>query len=275
METYCQIATDLENDLSGLRDISDKFPEQIEYATGRCKLALDHLHELVLKKGFPDKKSEILFFKKIKPSVCSKIIYYQAVFDLESIRMELDTKSVRKYFRREQKRILKYMKDHKVKVQYYRCGHCHLDEKYFLRDNKEIPLEVKDSHSLMDENFFSWHDHTFSTIMANEMLLEYIKNEMKKLDHSQGDNLPQSNLKWTGNKIDVQELLYAIYFDGSVNDGKATIKELAESFEWMFNIELQEHIYGTPEQLVKRADPVKYLTHLMTILKRRIYNKLR
>ena len=207
METYCQITTDLENDLSGLGEISDKFPEQIEYATGRCKLALDHLHELVLKKGFPDKKTEILFSKKIKPSVRSKLIYYQAVFDLESIRMELDTKSVRKYFRREQKRILKYMKDHKVKVQYYRCGHCHLDEKYFLRDNKEIPLEVKDSHSLMGEDFFSWHDHTFSTIMANEMLLDYIKNEMKKLEHSQGQNLLQSKFKWTGNKIDVQEPL--------------------------------------------------------------------
>ena len=275
MEAYCQIAADLKDDLSGLGEISDKFPEQIEYAIGRCKLALDHMRRLVLEKGFPDKKSEILFFKEIKPSVASKLIYYQAVFDLESIRMELDTESVRKYFRRLQKRILRYMKSNKTNVQYYRCGHRHFDEKYFLRDKSEIPLEVKDSHSLLDENFFSWHDHTFSTIMANEMLLEYIKNEMKKLDHCQGDNLPQSNLKWTGNKIDLQELLYAIYFDGSVNDGKATIKELAEAFEWMFNIELQEHIYGTPEQLVKRADPVKYLTHLLTILKRRINNKLR
>ncbi len=51
METYCQIATDLENELSGIGEISDKFPVQIEYATGRCKLALDRLHGQVLKNG--------------------------------------------------------------------------------------------------------------------------------------------------------------------------------------------------------------------------------
>lgn len=99
---------------------------------------------------------------------------------MESIRLELDKKGLRKYYQSELKNISKYMKKQKVKVQYYRCGHSHLDEKYFLQDNKEIPMEVKDSHSMMDENSFTWHDHTFSTIMANEMLIKYIKKEIEK-----------------------------------------------------------------------------------------------
>ncbi len=50
--------------------------------------------------------------------------------------------------------------------------------------------------------------------MANEMLLQYIKNEMEKLDHPERIDLPKSTLKWTGSKIDAYELLYSIYLAG-------------------------------------------------------------
>ncbi len=274
METYCQIATDLEDELSGLGEISENFPEQIEYATGRCKLAVDRLHKRVLQTGFPDKESEIIFFKKIKPSVCSKLIFYQAVFEIESARLKIDAKGLKKYFQKELKKVLKYMKKHEVKVQYHRCDHSYLDEKYFLRDNNEIPLEVKDSHAVMDENFFTWKDHTFSTIMASEMLIAYIRNEMEKLDNPSGQILPRSKATWTGNKIDLQELSYALYLDGSVNHGKATIIDITRALELAFNVELEKDIYKTQKQLMERANPVKYLTHLAEMLRRRIFNKL-
>ena len=72
------------------------------------------------------------------------------------------------------------MELHHMKVQYYRCGFKHLDEPYFLRDNSEIPLELKDSHQLRDEEFFTWHDHTFSIIMANDMLADCIREKRSK-----------------------------------------------------------------------------------------------
>ncbi|MDX9882646.1 MAG: RteC domain-containing protein [Prolixibacteraceae bacterium] len=275
MKTYCQIATELEHELSGIGENPEEFPKQIDFAVGCCKLALDRLHDLVIKKGFPDKASEIMFFKKIKPSVCSKLIYYQTVFDIESVRLELDQKSLRKYFQRELKKIQKYMKKQQIKVQYYRCGHSHLDEKYFLRDAKEIPLELKDSQAMMAEDFFTWHDHTFSVIMSNEMLIEYIKDEMEKLDHPQGQNFPKLKLRWTGDKIDLQELIYSLYLEGSVNHGKATIIDIAKAFEWIFNIDLQKNIYKTQDQLLKRSDPVKYLARLIDVLRRRINIKLK
>lgn len=79
-------------------------------------------------------------------------------------------------------------------------------------------LELRNSHHLLDKDFFTWHDHTFSTIMANEMLIEYIKTEMEKLDNPNGQFFPKSKLRWTGNKIDLEELVYALYLDSSVNN---------------------------------------------------------
>jgi hypothetical protein len=275
MEEYFHIITGLEEGLEQIAMASDHVLDTTKLAIRRCQMALVKLRRMVLDRGFPDQQSEIQFFKKIKPTVCSKFIYYQTVLGMESMRLGLDDGSQKKYFQREQKKILKYMKRNHVHVQYYRCGHNHLDEKYFLRDHGEVPLEVKGSLSLMDGDFFTWHDHTFSSIMAKEMLLGYIKNEMEKLDHPERIDLPKSSLRWTGSKIDAYELLYSIYLAGSVNHGKATIIDLVRAFEWMFNVDLQKGIYKAQDDLVKRADPVKYLSHLVAVLRRRINHKLK
>lgn len=215
METYYEIIANLENQLAKTQTISSSILDQADYVIGHCKIALDYLREHVKRRGFPDKESEILFFKKMKPSVYSKLLYYRGVFDIESVRLEIDRDGLKEYFQQKLKGILTYMKEHKVKVQYYRCDHTHLDEKYFLRDNKEIPLELKDSRSIMDEEFFTWHDHTFSTIMANEMLIEYIKKEMEKLDYPDRKTQPKSSLRWTDDKIDLEEIVYALYFQNN------------------------------------------------------------
>ncbi len=273
MEEYSHIIIELEEDLEQLAMTSDHVLNTARLAIRRCKAALVKLRRMVLARGFPDQESEIRFFKEIKPSVSSKLIYYQKVFGMESMRLELDNRRQKKYLQREQKKILKYMRQNRGIVQYYRCDHSHLDEKYFLRNNEAVPLEVEGILSLMDEDFFTWHDHTFSTIMANELLLEYMKNEMEKLDHPERIELPKAFLRWTGSKIDVYELLYSIYLAGSVNDGKATIIDLVRAFEWMFNIGLQKGIYDTQSELEKRSDPVQYLSYLMSVLRRRINHR--
>ena len=62
METFCTILVDLESDLSKMKAVSDKISDQMEYAIGHCKIALDRMRELVIKQGFPDQESEIYFF---------------------------------------------------------------------------------------------------------------------------------------------------------------------------------------------------------------------
>lgn len=278
METkFCEIILDMENDLSQMKKVSENVPEQMEYAIGLCKVALDRMRKLVLQEGFPDQSSEIYFFKKIKPSVYSKLVYYQSLFDIESKRRKADVPEIRRYLQQRLSKINEYMEEHQVKVQYYKCGFNHLDEKYFLRGNKEIPLELRNSHQLMDEEFFTWHDHTFSTIMAYEMLTDYIIAELKKTDNLGEDigKYPDSTLQWTGKKIELVEMLYALYFSGSVNNGKATIKELADFIGRIFNIDLSKDIYRyfTEIQQRKEENQTKFLDYLKAILIKKLGEK--
>ena len=276
METFCKIILDFENELSRMEKVSGNLPEQMEYAIGHCKITLDRMRELVLAEGFPDRKSEINFFKKIKPAVYSKLFYFQAVFEIESNRQIIAKDGLRKYFQQKLDKIMDYMTQHQVKVQYFRCNFKHLDDKYFVRYDPEIPLELRDSHYLLDENFFTWHDHTFSTIMANEMLIEYIQKEMEKLDNpeSEAKNRPKFPFQWTGNKIDLIEMLYALHLSKAVNDGNTKIKDFAEVFSLVFNIDLRKDIYRFFTDIQKRKiDQTKFLDYLRATLQRKIDDK--
>ena len=77
MNLYLKIILDLENELLGMKDVLDNVTEQIEYAIGHCKVALDQLRKLVVEKGFPDTASEIRFFKQVKPAAYGKFIVLQ------------------------------------------------------------------------------------------------------------------------------------------------------------------------------------------------------
>lgn len=273
MEAFCEIILDLENDLSRMKEVSENVPEQLEYGVGQCKVALDRMRKLVVIEGFPDQKSEIYFFKKIKPAVYSKLLYYRAVFEIESNRNEIDMNGQKRYFQQRMDKIKEYMDQHHVKVQYYKCNFKHLDEKYFVRENNEIPMELRDDHHLLDEDFFTWHDHTFSTIRANEMLMDYIRKEMERLENSGLENLEnfRSTLRWTGNKIDFAEILYALHFSDAVNDGNTTIKELVEAMGYIFNVDVTKDIYKYYMEIKQRKiEKAKFLDYLKAILKHRI-----
>lgn len=271
--TYCEIILDLENDLSRMKEVSENIPEQLEYAVGQCKVALDRMRKLVVSEGFPDQMSEIYFFKKIKPAVYSKLLYYRAVFEIESNRNEIDIKGQKKYFQQQMDKIKEYMDKHQPKVQYYKCNFKHLDEKYFVRGNNEIPMEIRGDQHLLDEDFFTWHDHTFSTIRANEMMMDYIRKEMESLENSgiETTGIFKSTLRWTGNKIDFAEILYSLHLSNAVNDGNTTIKELAEAMGYIFNVDVTKDIYKFYMEIKQRkVEKAKFLDHLKAILKRRI-----
>jgi hypothetical protein len=273
MKTYLKIILDLDNKLSGIKEVSRDVTDRLEYAIGHCKVALDKLRKSVIEEGFADQKSEIRFFKQIKPAAYGKLLFYQAVFAIESKRRKADISISRRYLRKCLYKIDEYMEEHHVKVQYYHCGFKHLDEQYFLRGNSEIPLELKNSHQLLDEQFFTWHDHTFSVIMAYEMLADYIREELVKLESAEQNSAPdlKSKRQWTGKKIDKAELIYALYYAKVIDGGRITIRELVEIFDQMFGSDLKEDIYRFRAEIQQRKiDRTKFLDFLRSVLQQRL-----
>jgi hypothetical protein len=272
MEKHNQIISDLSVRLERIEDSSNKILDQIEFAIAYCKNTLEQMREIVFLEGFPDQECEIYFFKKLKTEVYSRLLYYLEVFDIQSNLPIVDRQSHIHYYKKKRRKYFEFMKEHQAEVQYFQCDYSHFDKNYFTRTCSEIPLPKRNEYYLTDEKFHTWHDHTFSAIIANQMLIEYIQKEIRKLDGYNIDSqLPiKSKSKWTGKKIFLIELAYGIHHTDMVNGGNSEIKDIIEGFEQMFDIELKEHSRSFIEIKRRKIERTKFLD----IMKSRLEDRM-
>jgi hypothetical protein len=272
MEKHNQVISDLLLNLDKIEDSSRTILEQMEFAISHCKHALEQLRELVFQEGFPNQECEILFFKKLKTEVYSRLLYYLEVFDIHSRLPIVDQQCHVHFYKKKRKKYFEFIKDHQAEVQYLQCGYSHFDKNYFTRECSEIPLPKRNEYYLTDEKFHTWHDRTFSEIIANQMLIEYIQKEIRKLDgYKINTQLKiKSDSKWTGNKIFLIELAYGIHHTEMVNSGNSEIKDIVQGFEQMFNIELKEYSRSFLEIKRRKIDRTKFLD----LMKSKLENKM-
>ena len=62
----------------------------------------------------------------------------------------------------------------------------------------------------------------------------------------------QSKLNWTGSKVDLVELIYALHHSKIINAGNSDVKELAVSLGKIFNIEIEDNIYRIYQDIKSR-----------------------
>jgi hypothetical protein len=118
-----------------------------------------------------------------------------------------------------------------------------------------------------DVSFNTSHDHKVAQIIANDLLTNYLYNELNKLEvnlfSQTEENAPVNKaLKWTDNKNALIELIYALHAAGSFNNGKADVKEIARCIEAHFNIELGDLYRNFHELRYRKTNRTKYIDTL-------------
>ena len=272
MEKQNQIITVLNLKLAGVEGLSENKLEQIEFAIGYCKKAMEQMRELVIQQGFPDQKSEIQFFKKLKPEGYSKLLYYLRLFEIQSNLPLFDKESQIQYFKKRMKKCIQFISEHQNEVQYFQCGYTHMDKSYFIRDSSEIPLPKRSEYYLIDDKFNTWHDHIFSEIIANQMLMRYLQSEVVRLQTKEIVTQPilKSKPRWTGDKVYLVELAYGMYYTGMINDGRTEIKTIVETLEQLFDVDLNHHSRTFHDIKRRKIDRTKFLD----IMKSKLENKM-
>ena len=78
-------------------------------------------------------------------------------------------------------------------------------------------------------------------------------------------------LNWTGHKIDLVEYIYTIHGSGAINNGQATVSEVAGLFEEAFNTRLKTDVYRAFLEIKqRRTNPEKFVKSVKAILAERI-----
>ena len=273
MEKHDQIIKNLKLNLEALNENTGYTFDQLEYAIALCKGSLEQMRDLVFINGFPDQKSEIIFFKKLKPEVYGKLLYYLKLFELKSNLPAFDKDIQIQYFKKYNKKCFQFIKEHQNEFQYFQSGHTHMDKSYFTRDSSEIPLTKRSEYYLIDEKFHTWHDHIFSEIIANQMLMCQIQKEIYRIN---GIVAPEDKIvaetkpKWTGDKVYLVELAYGMYYTGMINDGQTEIKTIVETIEQLFNVSLDNYSRTFLDIKRRKIDRTKFLD----IMKNKLENKM-
>lgn len=236
--------------------------------------AIEDVKNLVLKYNFKTEQEEINFFKITKPQFTSKLIYYNSVYRIETKKPSGSQKALKKYYIKELAKLKSYFDTNLEFYKYYRTGSTFLDYKYFVRGKFDIKLSLDNYFFETDKRFSTSHDFKVAKILANDLLRLYLENQLLEIEqernHIISQHKPNAKLHWTGSKVALTELLYALQTEGVFNNGIADLKDIAEYFEEIFNIDLGQYRRTFLEIRVRKDERAKFISSLREKLLKRM-----
>lgn len=183
--------------------------------------AFNQLKAFILSYNFKDEEEEIHFFKETKPRLCSRLIFYRKVYNIEMNR-PIGINKQREYLCELLNDINKYNTKRLDFIRYYRSDSSHLDAFYFLRDKTDVEQYLETFYYEFDPKFSTNCDFKVAKILANDMLSAYLMHEMELLDDNDvkaySFGFPATKKTWMGSKAELQEQIFSWDSAGTFGD---------------------------------------------------------
>jgi hypothetical protein len=237
-----KLLVQLEDQLRFIEQEHEVILKRSELCFMTCKNAIDQLKAFIIKYKFKSVQEEIKFFKEIKPKFSSKLIFNLMMYNIETKKPKGGNKTTRKYLVKELDKLKSYFDYNLDFYKYYRASANYLDHKYFVRNKLDIQLTLDGHIFENDTRFSTTHDFKIAKILAHDLLQVYIEDELAYLERKEpvqnSHDVPKLKHSWTDSKTALIELIYALHSQGVLDNGKVDIKEIADYFEQVFNVDL-------------------------------------
>ena len=263
MDDYLHIQQNLLAVLASREDNKPYTYSEIQDHLQFCYKALQELRALVLEQGFKNSTSECKFFKEIKPKVFGNLIFYSKLLELEIQRPKHSKKAINKFVAVNIATLQEVFPEHRKFHQYMLCKRVDRDMEYFCRPTRSIKISHFTLAYCSDPLFSTKCDYIAALFYAHTLLIDYLLEVYKKIKRD-------ASLKWTGSKVDLVELIYALYAAGQINNGNVPISQLASVFVQLFNIELGDYYRTFQEIRMRKTSQTK----LLDFLKISLINKI-
>lgn len=254
-------------------------PFKILSAVLKCtRAALNELKEHIIKNPFKDEAEQIYFFKHIKPKFYCLHIFYLEKYNIETSIPAVDVETLKNFYRDELKAVRRFFQHIYFHYQYYRLGATELDGLYFVR-GVEVQSVLIPELPEPDPEFSTSCDYLFSKIKAYELLQDYLLKALSKLDPSINSISPEEKdtpvLKWTGDKVNLVEVIYALYFTGQLNNGNADVAVIIRFMEKHLQIDLSRAYRDfTDIRNRKVSSPTKFIDQMRESIHKRVDDDL-
>ena len=236
--------------------------------------AFNRLKEFTLSYKFYDDEEEIFFFKETKPRLCSRLIYYRKIYNIEMNRPTGVDKQ-REYLNDRLNDINDYNCKRLDFIRYYRSGASHLDALYFLRGKRDMEQYLETFYYELDPKFTTNCDFKVAKILSNDMLSAYLMQEIELLQEkgmrTNNYGFPATKKTWKGSKTELQEQIYA--WDSAGTFGDVPLTQLYDYIQNVFNIHLDANFSRAFGDMKIRNNPTPFLDKLKEALLRRMGRK--
>lgn len=227
------------------------------------------LRSFIYKYKFKTADEEIVFFKEIKPLFLSRQIYYISLYSIETKMPPGGEKVTKEYLERALEMLKVYFDENSEFYSYYRSGSNYLDHKYFVRGNHDLQLITDSSCFESDPRFSTGYDYKIAKIIANNELQQYLEKKLHTKQKPATPQIPQIHpgmeLQWTESKAALVEVIYALYFQGGIENGNAEpagIRDIASFFESMFKVQLGDVYRVFLDIRSRKSGQTKFLDNL-------------
>lgn len=238
--------------------------QKIEAIIALIVSSLSELKKYVLENDFKNVEEEIRFFKYQKPAIVSKLIYYNAIYKIETKKPYGNGKALKKYFNNELAKLKRYFDNNLEFYKYHRTNNSFIDEKLFVRGRHDIKLSLDTFYFEADHRFSTSHDYKVAKIIANDLIQVYLEDQLTNTNPK--NETDTATLTWTGSKTSLTELIYALFSQGVFDNGNADIKVIAKTFETAFNINLGDFYHTYLELKSRKMNRTKFLDSLRDAL---------
>ena len=232
--------------------------------------AIQELKELVIHHTFADAGEEIYFFRHCKPRFTSLLIYHTRLAQLELKQPLGGRKDILRHYENELLLIRIFYDQHVSLYQYFLSGATFLDEKFFVRGKHDLPSPYSTTSIDTDTRFTTHYDYIFGRFQANERLRQYLLQAIEDLERHPMSGPPagiRKTIAWTGSKVHLIELAYALCESGHINGGATGVQEIAERLEDVFQVKLGG-VYRTFQEMRQRKKDSR--TKFLDLMKERL-----
>ena len=225
--------------------------------------ALEKLKKEILDFDFKDEEEEINFFKNYMTEFLSRSNYYSELFHIESERQGGEDQHTNRFYLEKMEEVNKYFQRYAALNNYLILGKSYLDRVYFLR-GAEAPLIYPDlfRHTL-DSSFCTVYTLHFARLKAMEKLMNYLSDKVSVeiIEGQRNRNIQDhgNSLFWTGSKVDLVELIYALKTTAVVNHGSASVADLAIVMGGVFGKKLKDYYKTFGEIRERKAGKTFFL----------------
>lgn len=235
------------------------------------KELLNETKNLVSKKGFAGPHEEIKFFKKIKPLLLGKLIYYNKIYRIETSCPARGGDIYRSYFEEELAKLNKEFKEYFVDSEFYRymkSGREDLDDKYFRLGQINMMQGLDSFVFEIDFLFSTYYDYKVAHIIADDLLYSYIRTRLDPDESATITYLQYDDMFWTDSKNALIELAYALYAARSLSNGRLGVGKICTALESIFSIEVGDLHHAFHRMKVRAGSKTAFLDHLKENLER-------